>query len=74
MGGYEDNDAISDQIWSSLVQTNTENIADQAALEQEPIPQVNVDWLNPEEVQQRQNIQIGEEVNRRMRVKKNQLD
>ena len=50
MGGYEENDAISDQIWSSLVQTNTVNVVEQATLEQEPVPQVNVDWLNPAEI------------------------
>ena len=27
MGGYEDNDAISDQIWSSLVQSDSVNVA-----------------------------------------------
>ena len=51
MGGYEDNSAISDQIWSSLVVDNTSNIAEQAEVENEPVPQINVDWLNPTEIQ-----------------------
>ena len=53
VGGYKGNNAISDQIWSSLVQTNTANVVEQATFEQEPVPQVNVDWLNPVEIQQR---------------------
>ena len=38
MGGYEDNDAISDQIWSSLVVDNISNVAQQAEVENEPVP------------------------------------
>ena len=68
MGGYEDNDAISDQIWSSLVVDNISNAVEQAEVENEPVPQINVNWLNPTEIQQRQDIQVGEEVNRRVRV------
>ena len=48
MGGYEDNDAILDQILGSLVQVRRVNVAEQATAEQEPVPQVHVDWLNPE--------------------------
>ena len=43
---------------------NTANISDQAKAENEPIPQVNVDWLNPGEIQHRHGVQIGEELNR----------
>ena len=65
MGGYEENDAIPDQIWSSLVQGKSVNIAEQATVEQEPVPPVHVDWLNPAEQQQRQDNHVGEEVNKR---------
>ena len=68
MGGYEENDTSSDQIWSSLVQGNSEDVTKQAAVEHEPISQVNVDWLNPTELQQRHNNQAGEEVTRKLRI------
>ena len=68
MGGYEDNDAISDQILSSLVQSDSVNVAEQAVTEQEPIPPVHVDWLNSADQQQRADNHIGEEVNRRLRM------
>ena len=72
MGGYEDNDAISDQIWSSLVQGSKVNVAEQATAEQEPVPKVHVDWLNPAEQQQRQDEHVGEEVHRRLRMEQEQ--
>ena len=58
MGGYEENDTISDQIWSSFVVNNISNVVEQAKVENEPVPQINVDWLNPTEIQQRQGIQV----------------
>ena len=53
---------------------NISNVVEQAEIENEPVPQINVDWLNPTEVQQRQDIQVGEEVNRRVRAEQEQLD
>ena len=37
MGGHEENDAISDQIWSSLVQINLVDATEKAIVEQESI-------------------------------------
>ena len=56
-----------------MVVDNTTNIAEQAEAENEPIPQVNVDWLNPGEIQHRHDVQIGEEVNRRIRREQERL-
>ena len=43
-------------------------------MEQELVPQVIVDWLNPAEIQQRQENQLGEEVSRRVKPEQEKLD
>ena len=56
-----------------MVVDNASNIAEQAEAENEPVPQVNVDWLNPGEIQHRHDVQMGEEVNRRVRGEQERL-
>ena len=67
MGGYENNDTISDHIWSSLVQ-GSDNVTEQAVAEHEPVPPVHADWLDPTEQHHRREQFLGEEVNRRVRM------
>ena len=74
MGGYEENDALTEHIWSSLVQgreDDTEHTIIQADLENTAIPQVYTDWLNPTEQETRRSNQVSEEINRRVREEQN---
>ena len=68
MVGYENNDTVSDYIWDSLVQENGEDVTEQARAEYEPIPQVHADYLTSTEQQNKQENQIEEKVNRRIRL------
>ena len=43
MGRHEDNDAISDHVWSSLVQSGSVNVTEEAVTEQELVPPVHID-------------------------------
>ena len=43
MGGHEANDAISDQIWNYLVQSDIGNVVEKAETEQEPVHLVHID-------------------------------
>ena len=43
IGGYDDNDSLLSHIWDSLVQDNSENVIQQATLEQKPLPQFHTD-------------------------------
>ena len=67
-GGYDENDAVSDHIWSTLVQTEVEDVAEQTRSEQDPVPPVHVDWLNSTDRHTRQENHVNEEVNRRLCV------
>ena len=73
MGGYDDNEAVTNHIWDNLVQENAEHIEhtiDPTALTREPVPQLHGDWLSPAEQQLREATNIDEEIRRRV---KNQL-
>ena len=46
MGGYDDNEAVTNHIWESLVQgddVHVENAIDQTTLNREPVPQLHED-------------------------------
>ena len=68
MGGYEDNDSILDQIWSSLVQSDSANVVEQAATEKEPVPPVHVDYPNSSDQEERADKHIGDEVSKRLKM------
>ena len=65
-----ENDALTGNIWSSLVQgkeDDTENTVAQADLANTAIPKVHTDWLNPVEQETRRRNQVSKEINRRVR-------
>ena len=43
MGGYENNDAVSDHILSTLVHTGVEDVTNQERSDQEPVTPVHMD-------------------------------
>ena len=67
MDGYENNEAINAHIWNYLAQADTEYVLDQTNIEQEPLPQLNTEWLTSKESSSRQEQQINDEVLRRVR-------
>lgn len=74
MEEYEENDALTEHIWSSLFQgkeEDTKNTVAQADSENTTIPPVHMDWLNPTELETRRGNQVSEEVNRRVREEQN---
>ena len=68
--GYEENDALTEYMQSSLIQgkeDNTENVIGQSGLENTTIPLVNTYWINSAELDKRKSDQVNEEVNIRVR-------
>ena len=53
IGGYDENDSLSDHTWGSLAMDGTENTLQEAVFDQEPPPQLHEDWLTPDERIQR---------------------
>ena len=72
--GYEKNDALTENIWSSLVQGkehNAENVIEQDKLENATISLVHTCFLNYADLDNRKSDQLSEKVNRRVREEKN---
>ena len=64
-GGYEGNDAVANHIWDFSAHTEQVNVLEEAAREQEPLPNIHSYWFIPEERTNREEINLNNEVMRR---------
>ena len=65
MGGYDENEAVVNHIWDNLVSTQREHAVEHST-EVGPVSALYSDWLTHEDLSQRDNQNIHNEVVRRM--------
>ena len=62
MGGYVENDSVSNYMWETLVQENTENTLQQAQEDNEQIPLIHKNYLTPDEQLRRKLHDVNDEI------------
>ena len=72
MGGYEDNEVVTNHTWDILVtgrdDENIENDVHHAEEEQQPISKINTDWLSSSEQNNRQSQALKNEIRQKLRA------
>ena len=71
MGGYEDNEAVTNHIWDVLVtgeDSSKENVIHTAQGEQQTIPRLHDDWLSTEEQDTQQTRDVKSKIRQKMQT------